>query len=159
MRNKFVVAILALVLLGVGAGLGPVLELRKAHAQSLQLSYSVASGTVSIAAGTPAVLVTNTTTGNSAQKIVVVGVKLATITTGGIVTFYNGADATKTAFAGGNGLSVYAPVSTTVNNNVTLDSTVLPQQGSGVVATTAGSSFCAQLNGSTIVYQVQYYMQ
>lgn len=129
-----------------------------ARAVNPATGQKIASGQISIASGTPAVIVTGTT----GMKIVVTGMRLATVTTGGVVTFYDGA-ATTTAL-----LTAYVPASTTANNNVEISPTFLGDAwptlagGAGTAGTgygTTGNSLCAQLNGSTLVYEVTYYLK
>lgn len=165
MRKLLRPTALALVLALIAIGLIGALSVhspREARAQNTQLVTQTVGGQISIAAGTPAVLITNTTTGSSAQKIVVTGMKLATVSTGGIVQFYNGTAnpaTTGLTFVNGNPFAAYVPASTSVNNNVEIGANILPQQGTGVLATTAGNHFAAQLNGCTLVYEISYFYQ
>ena len=153
MRKK-IIALALLVGLGLGAMLGTH-AIREARAQSVNFTYQTAGGYISISAATPAILISATT----GKQIVVIGMKLAAVSTGGPITFYNGANAANTLFAGGNGFTAYCPASTTANNNVDIGASLLPIQGSGVLATSAGSALCAQLGSCTLCYQIQYYLQ
>lgn len=118
-------------------------------AQDAGFAEHTASGQVSIAAGTPATLISAST----GQVIKVKCMKLATVTTGGTVSFYSDADATKNVF------TAYAPVSTSVNNNVSIGRDILPQNGPYMLQSLAGKPFCAQLNGATLVYEIVYELQ
>lgn len=131
--------------------------LPRARAQNVASGQKMASGSTSISAGTPAVIVT----GTAGAKIVVTAMRIATVTTGGLVTFYDGAATTTALF------SVYAPASTSVNNNVEVSPFFLGNAwptiagGAGTAGTgygTAGNSLCAQLNGCTLVYEICYYL-
>lgn len=102
------------------------------------------SGTISIAGGTPAILISASTTG---KAIRVKEMQLSTITTGGIVTFYNGADATKFLS------NAYVVPSTTVNNNVRVP------EGLCNFVTAANQPLCAQLNGCTLVWTIRYQLE
>lgn len=150
---------LALVLVLVAAGLfgaAQTAALHESHAQNLGFATQTASGATSISAGTPAVLISASTTG---QTIIVTKIRIATVTAGGTVTFYNGTAnplTTGLTFKGGNNLSMFAPVSTAVNNNVELS---LPQQGAGIIQTATNTAFCAQLNGASLVYYAEFYYQ
>lgn len=159
--SKIRILALALVVALVSSGLAAVIDTtapKKARAQSLVYTLLTSSGQISIASGTPAVIVSAT----SGKSIVVTGLQLATVSTGGVVTFYNGTSAPTTTgltFLNGNTLNAYVPASTSVNNNVVIPASLLPPEGTGSIATTAGNAFCAQLNGCTLVFLVQYYLR
>ena len=147
-RGRLLPAIV-LVLAGVLGGASFVAN-RIALAQQFGAPVITASSTIAISGSTPAVIVTAV----AGRSIVVTSMKIASITTGGIVTFYNGT--ASAAFGDGNGLNVYAPASTSVNNNVDVTAALIGPTGK---ATTAGNGLYAQLNGCTLCYTVQYYLQ
>ena len=129
-----------------------------AHAQNIATGQQVASSTLSIAAGTPAAIVT----GVSGKKIVVTAMRLTASAGGGLVTFYDGTATTTPLF------NAYVPTSTTsfyalVDIPATFLGNAWPTQAgiNGVVGGigTAGNSLCAQLNGCTLNYSVTYYLQ
>ena len=157
MRSTLRQYLVALVV-AVAVMVGVVMHAPAAKAGNPAAGQKIASGQTSIASGTPAVIVT----GTSGQKIVVTAMKLATVSTGGVVTFYDGAATTTALF------TAYVPASTSVNNNVDITSDFLGNAwptlagGAGTAGTsygTAGNSLCAQLNGCTLVYSVTYYVQ
>lgn len=151
LQNK-AIALCAVLLVGA-ISCGLALE-RTAHAQSKPSNAGYGSGlprkcdssATSISAGTPAVLVSAV----AGKSIIVKAMKLSTVTTGGLVSFYNGADASKFVH------NTYVPVSSpTTGAPIDVPESII---GPGF-KTDPGVALCAQLNGCTLVWEIQYQLE